>query len=36
MKYLNKDSIEQYQAEERTLIAYRMASSRYRMLDLLT
>jgi hypothetical protein len=33
-KYLNKDSIEQYQAEERTLIAYRLASSRYQMLDL--
>ena len=35
MKYLNKDSIEQYQAEERTLIAYRMAASRYRIMDLL-
>jgi hypothetical protein len=35
MKYLNKDSIEQYQAEERTLIAYRLASSRYRVKDLL-
>src|SRR6478672_5148501 len=35
LKYLNKDSIEQYQAEERTLIAYRMASSRYRIKDLL-
>ena len=32
---LNKDSMEQYQAEERTLIAYRMAASRYRILDLL-
>lgn len=35
LKYLNKDSIEQYQAEERTLIAYRMAASRYRIMDLL-
>ncbi|MFL5787187.1 MAG: hypothetical protein ACJ748_03975 [Flavisolibacter sp.] len=34
LQYLNKDSIEQYQAEERTLIAYRMAASRYRILDL--
>ena len=36
LNYLNKDSIEQYQAEERTLIAYRMAASRYRIMDLLT
>ena len=35
LRYLNKDSIEQYQAEERTLIAYRMAASRYRIMDLL-
>lgn len=35
LKYLNKDSMEQYQAEERTLIAYRMAASRYRIMDLL-
>lgn len=35
LKYLNKDSIEQYQAEEKTLIAYRMAASRYRIMDLL-
>lgn len=35
LKYLNKDSIEQYQAEERSLIAYRMAASRYRIMDLL-
>jgi hypothetical protein len=35
LKHLNKDSIEQYQAEERTLIAYRVAASRYRLLDLL-
>lgn len=32
---LNKDSIEQYQTEERTLIAYRMAASRYRVMELL-
>jgi len=35
LRFLNKDSIEQYQAEERTLIAYRMAASRYRIMDLL-
>lgn len=35
LKYLNQDSIEQYQAEERTLIAYRLAASRYRTMDLL-
>lgn len=35
MKHLNKDSIEQYQAEERTIIAYRMATQRYRAMDLL-
>lgn len=35
LKHLNQDSIEQYQAEERTLIAYRMAASRYRIMDLL-
>jgi len=35
LKYLNKLSIEQYQAEERTLIAYRLAASRYRIMDLL-
>ena len=34
LKYLNSDSIKQYQAEERTLIAYRMAASRYRIMDL--
>lgn len=33
--HLNKESIEQYQVEERTLIAFRIASSRYRILDLL-
>lgn len=35
LKYLNKASIEQYQAEERTLIAYRMATQRYRTMELL-
>lgn len=35
LKYLNADSIEQYRAEERTLIAYRVAASRYRLMDLL-
>ena len=35
LKYLNKDSIEQYRAEERTLIAYRVAAARYRIMDLL-
>ena len=35
LKYLNKDSIEQYRAEERTLIAYRVAATRYRIMDLL-
>jgi hypothetical protein len=35
-KVLNKDSIEQYQAEERTLMAFRMASSRMRTMDLLS
>jgi hypothetical protein len=35
INYLNNDSVQQYQAEERTLIAYRLASSRYRVADLL-
>ena len=35
LKYLNKESIDQYRAEERTLIAYRVAASRYRIIDLL-
>ncbi|HYO21460.1 MAG TPA: hypothetical protein VER36_03575 [Flavisolibacter sp.] len=35
LKYLNAESIEQYRAEERTLIAYRVAASRYRIMDLL-
>jgi hypothetical protein len=32
---LNRESIEQYQAEERTMITFRLASSRYRIKDLL-
>jgi hypothetical protein len=32
---LNKDSIDQYQTEERTMIAFRLASSRYRVKELL-
>ncbi|MDP4257035.1 MAG: hypothetical protein Q8937_02285 [Bacteroidota bacterium] len=35
MLHLNKDSIEQYQAEERTLMAFRVASSRFRLMELL-
>ena len=35
LKYLNRDSIEQYQTEERTMIAFRLASSRYRVKELL-
>ncbi len=35
MKHLNKDSIEQYQTEERTMMAFRLASSRYRLKELL-
>lgn len=35
LKNLNSDSMEQYQAEERTLIAYRVSASRYRLRDLL-
>lgn len=35
MKHLNKDSIEQYQTEERTMMAFRLASYRHRVLDLL-
>ena len=34
LKSLNEESIEQYRAEERTLIAYRVAASRYRLMDL--
>jgi hypothetical protein len=35
MKYLNKESIEQYQSEERTMMAFRVASSRFRLMELL-
>ena len=35
LKHLNKDSIEQYQTEEKTLVAMRLASSRYRIKELL-
>lgn len=35
MKSLNKDSIEQYQTEERTLMAFRVASTRHRLMQLL-
>lgn len=35
MKHLNKDSIEQYQTEERTGMAFRVASSKYRLMELL-
>ncbi len=35
LKNLNGDSMEQYRAEERTLVAYRVAASRYRLTDLL-
>lgn len=33
--HLNKESIEQYQFEERTMITFRLASSRYRIKELL-
>ena len=33
-KHLNRESIAQYQAEERTLITFRLASSRYRIKEL--
>jgi hypothetical protein len=35
LKHLNKDSIEQYQTEERTMMAFRLASARYRIQSLL-
>jgi hypothetical protein len=34
-QHLNKDSIDQYQTEERTMMAFRVASSRFRLMDLL-
>jgi hypothetical protein len=35
LKELNRESIEQYQFEERTKITFRLASSRYRIMELL-
>ena len=35
LKHLDKDSIAQYQAEERTLMTFRLASARYRIKELL-
>lgn len=35
LEHLNKESIEQYQAEERTMITIRLVSSRYRVKDLI-
>ncbi|MEO7309070.1 MAG: hypothetical protein ABIX01_01635 [Chitinophagaceae bacterium] len=35
LSLLNKESIEQYQSEERTIMAFRVASTRYRIMDLL-
>jgi hypothetical protein len=35
VKYLNQDSITQYQTEERTMMAFRVASSRFRLMHLL-
>jgi hypothetical protein len=35
LKHLDKDSIEQYQTEERTMMAFRLASARYRVKHLL-
>jgi hypothetical protein len=35
LKHLNRDSIEQYQTEERTMMAFRVASSRFRLMELL-
>src|SRR6476661_4626462 len=35
MKHLNKESIQQYQTEERTLMALRLASNRYRVMELI-
>jgi hypothetical protein len=34
-KLLNKESIEQYQAEEKTKVVFRLASSRYRIKELI-
>ncbi|MBS1934629.1 MAG: hypothetical protein JST96_11560 [Bacteroidetes bacterium] len=35
IKHLNKNSVEQYQMEERTMMAFRVASSRFRLMELL-
>lgn len=35
LKHLNKESIEQYQAEERTKIVFRLAASRYQIKELM-
>jgi hypothetical protein len=35
LQHLNQESIEQYQTEERTLMAFRLASTRYRIKELL-
>lgn len=35
LSHLNRESIEQYQAEERTMITFRLATARYRIKDLL-
>jgi hypothetical protein len=34
IKHLDKDSIEQYQTEERTIMAFRVAASRFRLMEL--
>lgn len=35
MKTLNKESVEQYRAEERTLMAFRLSAAKYRIKELL-
>lgn len=35
LSHLNKESIEQYQAEEKSAMAFRVANSRYRLMELL-
>lgn len=35
LRHLNKDSIEQYQTEERTMIAFRLSSARYKIKQLI-
>lgn len=34
LQYLDKDSIEQYRSEEKTMMAFRVADSRYRLMEL--